>query len=425
MQAEMFRRILAAAMIAMYWQLWPQQQDLANDTNAVNVADLELLCHIMNFHGADDGGLDDGDLKTDQTDELEKLNMSLSIPSWQERFPKEVTDDDPDTDYCKAAKPKQNCTQAWNKWKKEAAALKHPGSFPTKALQTAAKLTSPAGATARLAIANLLEQANSLRTEYSINVRPEITAAKQVQRGTIQHAIFAKAGDPSAPGKMCAAELQTDRTTSCKADKAAATVCGTALCICAKDSDGQSGDLCSGGTSNTAFVHSGSPNPGEVFESIWTKCGQAQAGKLTSLRLTHLIRAFRARLQTKAHASGAVVSYGTAPSNNDCRSENNKGCADFTLLSATKASSEIKRQIWIDDLESAAETIRQGEVSLAKKKGYEAKLKRLLAQAHRLDKALSHEEIPNVISATQPHPTTPDSKQGEKCRQHKPKKTCE
>ncbi|RHW74118.1 variant surface glycoprotein [Trypanosoma brucei equiperdum] len=151
--------------------------------------------------------------------------MSLSVPSWQEKFPKDVTPDETNPDYCKNARAKDECVQAWNKWKKAAAALKHPGSFPTKALQTAAKLTSPAGAAARLAIANLLEQANSLRTEYSINVRPEITAAKQVQRGTIQHAIFAKAGDSSAPGKRCAAELQTDRLTSCKADKAAATVC--------------------------------------------------------------------------------------------------------------------------------------------------------------------------------------------------------
>nr|AAC34577.1 unknown [Trypanosoma brucei rhodesiense] len=327
----------------MYWQLWPQQQALANDSNAVNVADLELLCHIMNSHRAANDDFDDGELPTAQTEELEKLNMSLSVPSCQEKFPKDVTPDETNPDYCKNATAKDECVRAWNKWKKEAAALKHPGSFPTKALQTAAKLTSPAGPAARLAIANLLEQANSLRTEYLINVRPEITAAKQVQRGTTQHAIFAKAGDSSAPGKRCAAELQTDRLTSCKADKAAATVCDTALCICAKDSDGQSGDLCSGGTSNTALVYSGAPNPGEVLESIWTKCGQAQAGKLTSRRLTHLIGAFRARLQTKAHASGSVVFYGTAPSNNDCGSENNKGCACFTLLSATKASSEIKR----------------------------------------------------------------------------------
>nr|APD75124.1 variant surface glycoprotein 1125.4936 [Trypanosoma brucei] len=393
----MFQRVATVFLLSLNVQLIPLYYGLAVDTNAKNVADLELLCHIIKLHSASTESLDDGDLPNTEKDELEKLNTTLSVPAWKGIFQTAESKDDEDPAYCSKASDKPACIKQWNKWKKLAAAAAASENLPSKVLHDAAKLTSPAGTAAQLMMAQILAEADALEANYKTNIQKEITAAKKLQTGKLQDAIFGKQAKPDTANSRCTAAVQTNRQITCKPSKAVATVCGTAVCICAKDATQQNGDLCSDATSSTQLNY-GSSNIGTVYEAIASKCAHAPAEKLSSQRIHSLIAAFKARLKTYHAVGGAVVYLGTVSSDtNNCASSDSNGCADFTELAASKAVTAVKTDNWIDQLLEAAETLRIAEAATNKRKETVTRLQNLLKKGRELYTRLAVVEAPTLI----------------------------
>nr|AGH60606.1 variant surface glycoprotein 1692 [Trypanosoma brucei] len=311
----MFHCITTAVIIVTAACVCYNQYAQADEANAKNVADLELLCHVINLHTDDASEFDDTDLPTQEQTELEKINMSISLPMWQAMFPKESTPDDKDPDYCKKAVPKDTCISQWNKWKKTAVAAAKADNLPTKALIPTAKLASAAGLAARLHIKALLEEATHLVNDYNTRVKPLIRATKTLSQGELQNAIFGEGAQPTESNNRCKAQLKSNRQTACKVTGAAKTVCGTAVCICAKDGTQTGTHLCSTATSGTNLAYDSSSNEGQVYEPIHTRCAHAEQPKLTEAHIRNLVTTFRAKLKTKGNNPNALVYYGTQTTN--------------------------------------------------------------------------------------------------------------
>nr|AGQ50273.1 variant surface glycoprotein [Trypanosoma brucei] len=422
----MFHCITTAVIIVTAACVCYNQYAQADDANAKNVADLELLCHVINLHTDDASAFDDSDLQTMEQTELEKINMSLSLPMWQVMFPKETTPDEKDPHYCKEAKPKEQCITQWNAWKKAAVAATKADSLPTKTLIPTDKLVSPAGAAARLAINALLAEAEALVEDYKSRLKPIIASAKAAQTGQIQDAIFGAGAMPAEINKRCKVPMPSNRQTACKVTHAAATVCGTAVCLCAKDSIQTSGELCSKATANDQLGFDGSNNVGTIYETIHTKCKQLKNQKLTASHIRSLVTAFKARLKTKGDAGGALVYYGGDPTNAHCGSVANEGCVDFTGISAATASASVSTDNWLHKLLAAADTVAEGEAAVKEKKATGTKLQKILRQAQRVYETVEREEA----LITQVGQSRPVKGQGELSRatdecEDKPKGNCD
>nr|ARB50621.1 variant surface glycoprotein [Trypanosoma brucei] len=422
----MFHCITTAVIIVTAACVWPNQYAQADEANAKNVADLELLCHVINLHTDDASGCDDSDLQTMEQTELEKINMSLSLPMWQVMFPKETTPDEKDPHYCKQAKPKEQCITQWNSWKKAAVAAAKADSLPTKTLIPTDKLVSPAGAAARMQLSTLLAEASALVEQYKSRIKPIIAAAKAAQKAQIQEVIFGTASDPTTTNKRCQITMAADRVNACKVTAAAATVCWTAVCLCAKDDTQQNGELCSGATSSTRLTYSDSTNVATIYETIHTKCKQAKNQKLTALHIRSLVTAFKARLKTKGVAGGALIYYGSEPTNADCRSAANEGCVDFTGLSAARAPTAVSTDNWLHTLLAAADTVAEGERAVKEKKATATQLQKVLRQAQRVYETLEREEA-LITQVGQSRPVKGQgelSKAADECKD-KPKGNCD
>nr|APD73175.1 variant surface glycoprotein 1125.376 [Trypanosoma brucei] len=422
----MFHCITTAVIIVTAACVCYNQYAQADEANAKNVADLELLCHVINLHTDDASAFDDSDLQTMEHTELEKINMSLSLPMWQVMFPKEIIPDEEDPNYCKEAKPKEQCITQWNSWKKAAVAAAKADSLPTKAVIYPEKLRGPAGAAARLAINALLAEAEALVEDYKSRLKPIIASAKAAQTGQIQDAIFGAASDPTTTNKRCQITMAADRVNACKVTAAAATVCGTAVCLCAKDDTQQNGELCSGATSSTRLTYSDSTNVATIYETIHTKCKRLKNQKLTAPHIRSLVTAFKARLKTKGDAGGALVYYGSDPTNAHCGSAANEGCVDFTGISAAKASASVSTDNWLHKLLAAADTVAEGERAVREKKATGTQLQKVLRQAQRVYETVEREEA----LITQVGQSRPVKGQGELSRatdecEDKPKGNCD
>nr|AAK49469.1 variable surface glycoprotein [Trypanosoma evansi] len=360
------------------------------NTNAKNLADLNFLCRIIALADADASHLVNAELSTESVSTLMKLNMTLSSATWRNKFPKPATPPEDPPAYCKASTDMNACKLQYAKYEEAARKSEDKDNLPNKIVYPEKRINSVQGRTARLLIQAALERAIAITEKYNSNSK-EIIKTSTKNTAKLQQAIYGQPKADKTATNICVAAAQNDRQTSCTLKKTAATVCGTAICLCAKESGTQTGLIC-GEPHIAATFNFAAASVAAGYQSIHTKCSQSPKPILTSSYIESLVAGFYARLKTKEHGTRATVYLGTAPTNENCAAENNKACVDFTDLSEASATKAVPATYWPSQLLTTANDLRQVERALDAKKQAEDQLATLQKEGEKIYSQLQHEE---------------------------------
>nr|APD74067.1 variant surface glycoprotein 1125.2588 [Trypanosoma brucei] len=362
------------------------------NTNAKNLADLNFLCRIIALADADSSHLVKAELSVDSVSELMKLNMTLGSDNWRNKFPKPATPPEDPPAYCKGSTEMDTCKLQYSKWEQAARKSENKENLPNRIVYPAKRINSIQGRTARLLIQAALERAIAIEENYNNGAKQIIAKFEENIRKKLEQAIYGQQKTGKTATDICVAPAQNDRQTSCTLKKTADTVCGTAICLCAKESGSQTGKLC-GAATHASDVNFAGPSVAAGYQSIHTKCGQSPKTALTSSYIESLVAAFYARLKTKQGAGKAVVYIGTEPAAQNCQAEDNQACVDFTELSEASASSAVPATYWPSQLLQVAQDLRQVEKAVEHKSHTEDQLTALQKEGEKIYSQLQHEEV--------------------------------
>nr|AGH61058.1 variant surface glycoprotein 496 [Trypanosoma brucei]APD74736.1 variant surface glycoprotein 1125.4209 [Trypanosoma brucei] len=365
--------------------------EAAAHTNAKNLADLNFLCRIIALADADSSHLANSELTVDSVSELMKLNMTFSSEDWRSKFPKPAQPAEDLPAYCKEASDKPKCKLQYAKWEQAARKSENKENLPNRIVYPAKRINSIQGRTARLLIQAALKRAIAIEENYNNGAKQIIAKFEENIRKKLEQAIYGQQKTGKTATDICVVPAQNDRQTSCTLKKTADTVCGTAICLCAKESGSQTGKVC-GAATHASDVNFAGPSVAAGYQSIHEQCKQSPKSVLTSSYIESLVAAFYARLQTKAHNTRATIYLGTAPNNQDCRAEDNQACVDFTDLSEASASAKIPATYWPSQLLQVAQDLRQVERALDAKKQVEDQLTALQKEGEKIYSQLQHKE---------------------------------
>nr|APD74707.1 variant surface glycoprotein 1125.4177 [Trypanosoma brucei] len=378
-------------VLAIYLALSAQIK--ADDhTNAVNLADLSFLCKIIALTKAQTTDFENADLDSAPIAKLQLLNMSPNDPSWKAQFPK-IQENKPDTPgYCKGSKAPETCKQQYETWEAAARGAEEPMNLPGKVVYPDQTLATEAGRSTHLLVQAALAAAISKKDTYDRQDKPTLQSFKTNVKDALDNIVYGQSAAGQTAATICKADATTDRVTSCKLSKMAKTVCGAAICLCHNDGT-QNADICGGATSATTTAFS-TTSMAAVYDKIHEKCGLTPVRKLSSGCIDALATSLLSRLKTKEVGTAAKVYLGTITSNNDCRSEANKGCVNFTEISKGNANAAINAELWPTKLLEIASNLRKAEQALTAKHETQTTLNTLQDQAEHLYEHLQHTPIP-------------------------------
>nr|APD74709.1 variant surface glycoprotein 1125.4180 [Trypanosoma brucei] len=378
-------------VLAIYLALSAQIK--ADDhTNAVNLADLSFLCKIIALTKAQTTDFYNADSDSAPIAKLQLLNMSLSDPSWKAQFPK-IQGNKPDTpDYCKGSNEKKACKGQYATREAAARGAEEPMNLPGKVVYPDKTLATEAGQATHLLVKATLAAAISKKDTYDRQNKPTLQNFKTNVKDALDNIVYGQSAAGQTAATICKATAEADRQSSCKLSKMAKTVCGTAICLCHNDGT-QNANICGGATSTTPTAFR-TTSMAAVYDKIHEKCGLTPVPNLTSGYIAALATGLLSKLKTKEANLAAKVYLGTITSSNDCSSEANKGCVDFTEISEGNGDAPISAELWPTKLLEIASNLRKAEQALTAKHETQTTLSTLQKQAEHLYEHLQHTPLP-------------------------------
>nr|APD74672.1 variant surface glycoprotein 1125.4141 [Trypanosoma brucei] len=398
----------------------------ATEDDAVNLADLDAICQLIETGLGSTTGVDPASSELAMPCNFDKINMSLSLTSWRNKFTTDASKRNNDTEFCKAPGSEPNFKQQWTKWESAAIAAAKTNEMPGKKLLPAGISNGPVGMAARLQMTALVAEATKVVSDYNSGPHKNLQKPGSELATKLNGALFGKQTKPTSAADACEGAAAASRETTCKITATPSTVCRAAVFLCAKKGV-QTKDTCGSAATGT-IANWNNAKLKTAYQTIHPKCLQAKSRSLTAANLRAALTNVLSRIKTHPHSgSNSVVAVLGTPTNQgaNCATSDGAGCLDFTDLVASKAARKITTNTWISEIEEAATILEQAEDAMKLRTQAVQRLEALDAKAQAIYTQLTEEQPQSIVSSkTDRHVPSPH---GDKAvgSENNNKKNCE
>nr|APD73756.1 variant surface glycoprotein 1125.1573 [Trypanosoma brucei] len=213
----------------------------ANDHK--NVADLQVLCDLMNLAKGSIDTQTVEQIPESALDELERINISVADPKWRSTLAATAQDKKKDSPDCKTPEDKEVCKPHYSRWEGHNIAVLEDTKgqhFPNIGED---KLESTLGRSISITTSGLTAKAQAIRHRFNDMIANPKTPTKSKVQNLLAIAVFAAPSTAEATDKSCQVALANDRQTACGLPNGATAVCETLICVCAQDAS-QNKQIC-------------------------------------------------------------------------------------------------------------------------------------------------------------------------------------
>nr|APD72789.1 variant surface glycoprotein 1125.1580 [Trypanosoma brucei] len=250
------------------------QKVSATEDHAVNLADLDAICQLIETGLGSTTGVDPASSELTMPGNFDRINMSISLTSWRNKFTTDASKRNNDPEFCKAPGSEPNCKQQWTKWESAAIAAANRNEMPGKKLLPAGISDGPVGMAARLQMSALVAEATKVVSDYNSGPHKNLQKPGSELATKLNGALFGKQTKPKSAADACEGAAAANRETTCKITATPSTVCRAAVCLCAKEGL-QSKDTC-GSAATAEIADWTSAKLATAYATIHPKCLQAK-----------------------------------------------------------------------------------------------------------------------------------------------------
>nr|APD73013.1 variant surface glycoprotein 1125.162 [Trypanosoma brucei] len=326
------------------------------DAAAKNLAEFRVLCRLISLAQLTPPDQSKNVVEDSIAAEIDVLNMSASMGSWQNNFVTASTTPSKDAPDCtKAAKP-ISCDENYERYKaayeKLKAALQDNEKKESYAIKPPITQTAT-GRRVQKQLDKLARQARTIASQHAPTGPTGHITLSQKAKHELQQAIY---GTQAAPGATNCNHIWTNtgtRQSDCSGNKAGTSLAGDIICVCGKDGT-QNTDICGTGITDGTTNWEAGGSTAKATE-ILAKCAKAEQSELTAGNLRQAVAAALSLLKETGGAGHKLV-LGAEANDNTCKTSDDAACVQYgAAVSATK---EVKIQPkWADHILEAANVL--------------------------------------------------------------------
>nr|APD73413.1 variant surface glycoprotein 1125.1160 [Trypanosoma brucei] len=384
-----------------------------------NIQHLHNLCLLVALKQITTLPGDVSEISPAETEELEKINISLASPEWKAGFATQTQDKKQSKPECTAPGDKPQCSQKYAKWEDLWVQVHATQDSKKEYLLPKSKLMSPEGRATAVSVQALPVEAEAIRTTYNSNRQAALGNQEGTPQQLIHEAIFGAAKQADLTKTDCAITLTATRGSDCGGKPGKQALCGTLVCLCAQDST-QNKELCGTTASPNTPTGWNDAQKSTMWQPILSVCDKYPAPRPSPEQIHQLISTALAAAERK-NTGGDHVTLGEAPASGSCASAEGQGCIQLTDTGSTTASAPTGKLAWKEKLEKAADEIKIHENVAARREAAIQRIQQLTKHAKHLITALQNsfpDAATQTISTQKTQPKQHSPEIAEECHKH-------
>nr|APD73426.1 variant surface glycoprotein 1125.1178 [Trypanosoma brucei] len=359
-----------------------------------NVADLQVLCDLMNLAK---GSIDTPTVEPipeTVLDDIERLNISLADPKWRSTLAATAQDKQKkDSEDCKTPGDKEVCKPHYRRWDDHNIAVLEDTKGQKFPKISNDKLESTLGRSVAITVSGLTAKAQAIKDSFNDMIAnpkaPTISKAKNL----LAAAVYGAPNAAAAADKSCQIALANTRQAACGLPNGATAVCETLICVRAQDGTQQKqicGSTASPDTQQTAWSTAEKANKWNPIKSV---CDAADAPTLTAHYVRHTLAAALNRVQHCGQAGGEALVIGTPHSDCTCHGQDAEACINLDSMQYKSNTKPTGTITWATFIAKAADTLQELEQLEAKKQEAVAAIEHITTEARQTANALQHSSL--------------------------------
>nr|APD73529.1 variant surface glycoprotein 1125.1302 [Trypanosoma brucei] len=370
------------------------------ESDGKNIPDMNAVCDLIRLAHADVSKLPQLVSTAELSDELRAINISAADPEWAKQFPTSKETEDKEAKPCGNATPADKCKAAWLQWQAASIKANEEGSKIAKSKPSAEQRLTPAGVATAIAIAGITEEALAEVMAFDTDSKPQLEQLANKVKAELVQVAYGEETINSNDAQRCEISPTTNKQTTCKLPAVGAALCVTAACICTKDGSTNTQDMCgTQTTSQQAAWNSGKLST--AYQSIDKACLKKAPEPITVEAIASALAHFKARLHFVESGGASMLALGEITAAGNCAVKASEACADFTLDSNHKATTDHAENKWRKRLEAAMDLLTKGKEAAMSQDNLVTNLKAKKARALLMLKQLKDARLPVLTAAAE------------------------
>nr|ARB50731.1 variant surface glycoprotein [Trypanosoma brucei] len=346
-----------------------EQVSAAGEGDAKNLAELDVLCDIVNLRQAKDTGL-----LTVQNVEptykiIEALNISLAHPDWAKQFPTKPPTGTGQQDPWKDNNELLQCHKQWKTHAKANIKAHSEGVRPGNKYIDDDTKRSAQGQAAALTLAAIAAHAQHLKETHATDIKPAIEGDKARIDGFINKAVFGHDPAGKTDEDRCMTPTGSTRQDICKDDNLGNSICTTLACVCSKQTNTMTIEICSAPTTQDLAAAAGEPTAYKTAgNELIIMCEAHATAEITPAAIRRAASRPRKLWKTFGTGGTLAVYLGTAGLAAHCGTQANSACAEFSKFAKHKTSKVATATGYETSLEAAAQELKKKTLATGEQK---------------------------------------------------------
>nr|APD74810.1 variant surface glycoprotein 1125.4286 [Trypanosoma brucei] len=384
-----------------------------------NIKHLHNLCRLVALKQITTLQGDVSEISPAETEELEKINISLANPEWKATFATSPQNKKQSKPECTPPDNKPQCNQQYAKWEDLWVQVHATEDSKKQYLLPKSKLMSPEGRAAAVSVQSLLVEAEAVMTTYNLYRQTALSHQEGTPQQLIHEAIFGTPKPADLTKTDTAVTLTANRGNDCSGDVGRQAVCSTLICICA-NAGTQDKELCGTVASPSTPSGWGDAQKATMWNAVLSVCSKYPTTKPSPEQIYQLIATALVPAQAK-NSNADHVTLGEAPTSGSCAAATGMGCIQLTDTGSTTASAPTGKLAWKEKLEKAEDKIKIHENAAARRQAAIQRIQQLKKHAKHLITALKNsfpDAATQTISTQKPQTKQQSSEIAEECHKH-------
>nr|APD75149.1 variant surface glycoprotein 1125.4965 [Trypanosoma brucei] len=384
-----------------------------------NIQHLHNLCRFVALKQITTLPGDVSEISPAETEELEKINISLANPEWKTTFATSPQNKKQSKPECTPPDNKPQCNQQYAKWEDLWVQVHATEDSKKQYLLPKSKLMSPEGRAAAVSVQALLVEAEAVITAYNLYRQTALGHQEGTPQQLIHEAIFGTPKPVDLTKTDTAVTLTANRGNDCSGDVGRQAVCSTLICICA-NAGTQDKELCGTVASPSTPSGWGDAQKATMWNAALSVCNTYPSTKPLPEKIYQLITQALATAEAK-NTGDDHITLGESGADGSCATASGKGCIQLTDTGSTTASAPTGKLTWKEKLEKAADEIKIHENVAARREAAIQRIQQLKKHAKHLITALKNslpDAATQTISTQKPQTKQQSSEIAEECHKH-------
>nr|AGH60339.1 variant surface glycoprotein 1408 [Trypanosoma brucei] len=362
-----------------------------------HIQHLHNLCRLVALKQITALPGDVSEISPAETEELEKINISLANPEWKATFATQAAEKKQSKPECTPPANKPQCSQQYAKWEDLWVQVHATEDSKKEYLLPKSKLMSPEGRAAAVSVQALLVEAREVQEAYNSYRKSALTHEDGTAHQLIHEAIFGTSKQTDLAQTECAVTLTGNRGNDCGGKPGKQALCATLVCICAQDTT-QDKELCGAAASRSGPTGWNNAQKPTMWQPILSVCKNYPKPSPTAQQINQLISTALAAAERK-NTGGDHVTLGKSGNDGSCAATSGKGCIQLTDTGSTTAAAPTGKLAWKEKLEKAADEIKIHENVAARREAAIQRIQQLKKHAKHLIAALTN-SLPDAATQT-------------------------